>query len=44
LQGAAIIAWLKEHGFNTAGVRSPVAMVLKVQARDPFGAAKGGTK
>lgn len=40
LQGAAIIAWLKEHGFNTAGVRSPVAMVLKVQARDPFGAAK----
>jgi|SRR5450830_10274 len=40
LQGAAITAWLKEHGFDTAGVRSPVAMVLKVQARDEIGAAQ----
>lgn len=40
LQGAAITAWLKEHGFDTAGVRSPVAMVLKVQARDAIGAAQ----
>ena len=39
LQGPAIIEWLKEHGFDTAGVRSPVAMVLKVQARDAIGAA-----
>lgn len=40
LQGAAITAWLKEHGFNTAGVRAPVAMVVKVQARDTIGAAQ----
>ena len=39
LQGAAITAWLKEHGFDTARVRSPVAMVLTVQARDVIGAA-----
>ena len=39
LQGPAITAWLRENGFDTAGVRSPVAMVLKVQARDAIGAA-----
>lgn len=40
LQGAAITTWLKDHGFETAGVRCPVALVLKVQARDAFGAAQ----
>lgn len=40
LQGAAVTAWLREHAFGTAGVRSPVAMVLKVQARDAIGAAQ----
>ncbi|AKU11632.1 integrase catalytic subunit [Azoarcus sp. CIB] len=40
LQGAAITTWLKDHGFDTAGVRCPVALVLKVQARDAFGAAQ----
>lgn len=40
LQGAAVTAWLREQGFDTAGVRSPVAMVVKVQARDDIGAAQ----
>jgi len=40
LRGAAITSWLKEHGFTTSGVRSPVAMILKVQARDAIGAAQ----
>ncbi len=40
LQGAAITAWLKEHGFDAAGVRSQVAMIFKVQARDTIGAAQ----
>ncbi|WP_227817367.1 hypothetical protein [Nitrogeniibacter aestuarii] len=40
LKGAATIAWLKGNGFDTAGVRAPVAMVLKVQARDVLGAAQ----
>lgn len=40
LQGAAVTAWLREHGFDTAGVRSPVAMLLRVQARDAIGAAQ----
>jgi hypothetical protein len=39
LQGAAISAWLKAHGFDTSGVRAAVAMVLTVQARDFVGAA-----
>lgn len=39
LRGAAVIQWLRTQGFETAGVRSPVAMVLKVQARDVYGAA-----
>lgn len=39
LQGPAITGWLREQGFDTAGVRSPVAMVLRVQARDVIGAA-----
>ncbi|CAN7781314.1 integrase [Cupriavidus necator] len=40
LRGPAIIAWLREQGFDTAGVRSQVAMVLRVQARDVMGAAQ----
>lgn len=40
LRGAAVVAWLREQGFDTAGVRSPVAMVMKVQARDAVGAAQ----
>lgn len=40
LQRASITKWLKQHGFDTAGVRSPIAMVLKVQARDAIGAAQ----
>lgn len=40
LQGPAITGWLKENGFDTAGVRSPVAMVLTVSARDAIGAAQ----
>lgn len=40
LEGPAITSWLTEHGFNTSGVRSPVAMVLKVFARDRIGAAQ----
>ena len=40
LQGPAVTEWLTENGFDTSGVRSPVAMVLQVQARDPIGAAK----
>lgn len=40
LQGPAVIAWLKEQNFETAGVRAPVAMVLRVSARDVVGAAR----
>jgi len=40
LRGAAVTAWLKEHGFDTSCVRSPAAMVLKVCARDAIGAAQ----
>lgn len=40
LQGAAVTAWLKAQGFDTAGVRAPVAMLLRVQARDAIGAAQ----
>lgn len=36
----AVTGWIEAHGFDTAGVRSPAAMVLKVQARDPVGAAQ----
>lgn len=39
LSGAAITGWLKEHRFDTAGVRAAAAMIVKVQARDVFGAA-----
>lgn len=39
LNGASVTAWLKTEGFDTRGVRSPVAMVLKVRARDVYGAA-----
>lgn len=40
LQGPAVIAWLRSHSFGTAGVRAPVALVLKVSARDMIGAAQ----
>lgn len=40
LAGAAITTWLTNNGFDTAGVRAPVAMVLTVKARDPAGAAQ----
>lgn len=39
LSGAAITGWLREHGFDTTGVRAAAAMVVRVQARDVFGAA-----
>lgn len=40
LQGAAVVDWLRERNFDTAGVRSPAALVLRVLARDPIGAAQ----
>ncbi|WGG52451.1 integrase [Rugamonas sp. DEMB1] len=40
LQGPTIIAWLRTHGFDTAGVRAPAALVLRVRARDAIGAAQ----
>lgn len=40
LQGPAIIDWLRTHGFDTAGVRAPAALVLRVRARDMIGAAQ----
>jgi hypothetical protein len=40
LQGPAIIAWLRTHGFDTALVRAPAALVLRVRARDTIGAAQ----
>lgn len=40
LQGPGVIHWLTAHGFATAGVRAPVALVLKVRARDMAGAAQ----
>ncbi|MES2160383.1 MAG: integrase [Pseudomonadota bacterium] len=40
LHGPAITGWLKDNGFDTAGVRAQAAMILKVQARDVIGAAQ----
>jgi hypothetical protein len=40
LRGVAVITWLKENGFDTAGVRAPAAIVLKIKARDAIGAAQ----
>lgn len=40
LKGPEITTWLKENGFDTAGVRAQAALILKVQARDVFGAAQ----
>ncbi|WP_229493729.1 integrase [Massilia arenae] len=40
LRGAAVVDWLRARGFDTAGVRSPAALVLRVLARDPIGAAQ----
>lgn len=39
LRSGSVSAWLRSNGFPTTGVRSPVGMVLKVQARDFVGAA-----
>ncbi|MFC4417858.1 integrase [Cupriavidus pampae] len=40
LRPAEVIAWLREQNFEVAGVRASAGMVLKVQARDVFGAAR----
>ncbi len=40
LQGPTVIDWLRTHGFDTAGVRAPAALVLRVRARDMIGAAQ----
>jgi hypothetical protein len=40
LQGQSVIEWLRTHGFETAGVRAQVAIVLNVRARDMIGAAQ----
>lgn len=40
LQGPRVIDWLRNHGFDTAGVRAPAALVLRVRARDMIGAAQ----
>lgn len=40
LKGAAVTGWLRQHHFDTAGVRSPVAVILKVHARDLMGAVQ----
>lgn len=40
LHGPAITAWLKDNGFDTAGVRAQAAMILRVQARDDVGATQ----
>ncbi len=39
LQGPAVIEWLRNQGFDTAGVRAPAAVILRVKARDSIGAA-----
>lgn len=40
LQGPSVNDWLRTHGFDTAGVRAQVALVLTVKARDMIGAAQ----
>lgn len=40
LKGAAVTAWLHQYGFDTAGVRSPAAVILRVRARDALGAVQ----
>jgi hypothetical protein len=40
LQGPAVTTWLRSNGFDIAGVRAPVAMIVKVLARDVGGAAQ----
>jgi hypothetical protein len=40
LRGGAVTAWLEEHGFETANVRSQLAVVLTVEARDGAGAGQ----
>lgn len=39
LQGAQTTAWLRENGFDVAGIRAPASMIIEVSARDPAGAA-----
>lgn len=38
-QGAQTTAWLRENGFDVAGIRAPASMIIEVSARDPAGAA-----
>lgn len=40
LRGPTVTTWLKNEGFSTTDVRAPVAMVLRVRARDEYGAAQ----
>ncbi|AKM29017.1 integrase [Pandoraea faecigallinarum] len=40
LKGPEVTAWLREHGFETSGVRAQFGMRLHVQARDRVGAAQ----
>lgn len=39
LRGRAVVDWLKDNGFETAGMRAQAAIILNVQARDGIGAA-----
>jgi hypothetical protein len=36
----AIADWLRRNGFSTAGIRPTIGVVLRVPARDPYGAAE----
>lgn len=40
LQGPTVVDWLRNHGFETAGIRAPAALILRVRARDMIGAAQ----
>ncbi|MDR5756646.1 integrase [Caballeronia sp. LZ035] len=39
LRAAAVTEWLRQHGFDTTGVRAAAAMTITVTARDEIGAA-----
>ncbi|RKP58429.1 integrase [Pararobbsia silviterrae] len=39
LRAAAVTQWLRQHAFDTTGVRAAAAMVVTVTARDEIGAA-----
>lgn len=40
LRGQQVTNWLVTHGFDTAGIRAPAAIILRVTARDMDGAAQ----